>query len=118
VRRPSHAKRLSRLIVVQAALAVVIGLLAGCGLSNGIHEYVVQFTPGTATSVMIAVGKDCPGSGKATLEAPGNEKLATNRAYPVRYDITNASDDDKSRLLACLKKHTIVRGVMLSNDES
>jgi hypothetical protein len=118
VRRPSHAKGLPSLIVVQAALAVAIGLVAGCGVSNGIQEYVVQFTPGTPTSVMVSVGKACPGSGKATLEAVGNKKLATNRAYPVRYDITKASDDDKSRLLACLKKHAIVRGVSLSNDES
>ncbi len=97
---------------------MLIGLVAACGLSNGLQEYVVQFAPGTATPVKVAIGKDCPGVGKAKLEAVANKNLATNRAYPLRYDITNASDDDKSRLLACLKKYKIVRGVSLSNDES
>ena len=56
--------------------------------------------------------------GKAVLEPPAHGNLATNRAYPVRYDITNASSDDKAALTACLKKFPIVRGVSDTNDDT
>ena len=92
--------------------------MSGCGLSNGPDEYVVHFAPGTQTSVARAVGNACPAFGKATLEPPDRNNLATSRAYPVRYDITDATSEDKAALLDCLKKHTIVRGVSESNDES
>ncbi len=91
---------------------------AGCGLSNGLEEYVVHFAPGTPTATARAVGNDCPGFGKATLEPADRGNLATSRAYPVRYDITNASQADKTALLNCLKKHAIVRGVSDTNDDT
>ena len=91
---------------------------AGCGLSNGLEEYVVHFAPGTPPATARAVGNDCPHFGKATLEPPDRGNLATSRAYPVRYDITNASTADKTALLSCLKKHAIVRGVSDTNDDS
>jgi hypothetical protein len=106
------------MIVGQAGLVALVGVVSGCGLSNGLDEYVVHFAPGTATSVARAVGEACPRFGKATLEPPDRNHLATSRAYPVRYDITNASSNDKARLVDCLKKHKIVRGVSESNDEA
>lgn len=104
--------------MLQVALAGLLGVVSGCGLSNGLDEYVVHFAPGTVTSIARAVGQACPGVGKATLEPPDRNNLATSRAYPVRYDITNASSRDKAELLTCLKKQPTVRGVSESNDES
>ncbi len=103
----------------QAGIAALSGVvLAACGLSNGIEEYVVHFAPGTATETARAVGHDCPRFGKAFLEPKDRNNLATSRAYPVRYDITNASSRDKANLLDCLKKHAIVRGVSDTNEDS
>jgi hypothetical protein len=104
--------------VVQLGVAAVVGVTAACGLSNGLDEYVVHFAPGTATEVARAVGAACPRFGAATLEPPDRGNLATSRAYPVRYDITRASSQDKAALLDCLKKHKIVRGVSDTNDDS
>ncbi len=76
------------------------------------------FAPGTATADARAVGEACPTFGKATLEPPAKNDLATSRAYPVRYDVTDASNEDKSALLSCLKKHKIVRGYNETNDDA
>ncbi len=103
---------------MQAGAIALLSVLTACGLSSGLDEYVVQFAPGTPTAQARAVGEKCPRFGKAFLEPPGDSKLATNRAYPVRYNITNASNADKSALLACLKMFPIVRGVQDSNQDS
>ena len=103
----------------QAGSVALLGvLLAACGLSNGIEEYVVHFAPGTPTATARAVGNACPRFGKAFLEPPDRNHLATSRAYPVRYDITNASSKDKAALVDCLKTHKIVRGVSDTNEDS
>ena len=103
---------------MQAAAVALIGALSACGLSNGIDEYVVHFAPGTPTAPARAAGEACPKFGNAFLEPKDKNNLATSRAYPVRYDITNASSADKNALLACLKKHSIVRGVSDTNADS
>ena len=108
---------------MQGGLSALLGVTllassAACGLSNGLEEYVVHFAPGTPTAAARAVGNACPRFGKATLEPPDRGNLATSRAYPVRYDITNASTADKTALLRCLKKYKIVRGVSDTNDDS
>lgn len=107
-----------RLVPVAVAVGAALATACGCGLSAGPNEYVVHFAPGTPLEQARAVGKACPSFGKATLETSTNDKLATNRAYPVRYDITNASSQDKSDLASCLQKFKIVRGVSESNDDA
>ena len=103
---------------MQAAAVALIGGLSACGLSNGTDEYVVHFTPGTPEAPARAVGESCSRFGKAFLEPKDKNNLATSRAYPVRYEITNASTADKNALLSCLKKNSIVRGVSDTNDDS
>ena len=98
-------------------MSALAGALTACGLSNGIDEYVVQFTPGTPEAPARAVGLACPKFGKAFLEPKDKNNLATSRAYPVRYNVTNASIKDKNALVACLTKHPLVRGVSDTNDE-
>ena len=104
--------------MVQAGVAALVGVTAACGLSNGLEEYVVHFAPGTPTATARAVGEACPQFGQAKLEPPDHNNLATSRAYPVRYDITKASSEDKAALVECLKKHSIVRGVSDTNEDS
>lgn len=103
---------------MQAVPVALLLAVSACGISAGLDEYVVQFTPGTAPAVARAVGEACPKFGKAVLEPPDKNHLATSRAYPVRYDITKASEQDKVALVECLKKNKIVRGVSENNAES
>lgn len=103
---------------MQTAVIALVGVISGCGLSNGIDEYVVHFVPGTQEAPARAVGEACPKFGKAFLEPKDKNNLATSRAYPVRYDITKASTKDKNALLDCLKKHSLVRGVSDTNDDT
>ncbi len=103
--------RLHRLILVQVIAALLIGVTVSCAVKAGIDEYVVTFSPGTADATARAVGDACPQFGKAKLEPPDKNHLATSRAYPVRYDVSKASSADKAALTDCLKKYSIVRGV-------
>jgi hypothetical protein len=112
-----RARLILRCATVTGACGAAI-MLAGCGLSAGPNEYVVHFAPGTPQSQAELVGKACPGVGKAKLEAPDRNNLASSRAYPVRYDITDASSADKAALTKCLQSFTIVRGVSESNDDA
>jgi hypothetical protein len=107
-----------RLVPVAVAVGAALATACGCGLSAGPNEYVVHFAPGTPVEQARAVGEACPKFGNATLEPPARGNLASNRAYPVRYDITNASSQDKADLATCLQKFKIVRGVSESNDEA
>ncbi len=113
---PPTSRILRRLVAAGGIGAAV--LLSGCGLSAGKNEYVVHFAPGTSTAQAKLIGDACPGVGKATLEPPDKNELATTRAYPVRYDITDASSEDKAKLTDCLRGYTIVRGISESNDEA
>ena len=113
---PGSARIVRRLVAAGSIGAAV--LLSGCGLSAGKNEYVVHFKPGTPTAQAKLMGQACPGVGKAVLEPPAKGELATNRAYPVRYDITDASSEDKAKLTDCLRAFTIVAGISESNDEA
>ena len=107
--------RLLRLIVVQLTALALIGVTASCATKSRSVEYVVTFAPGTATATARAVGEACPQFGKAKLEPAAKNNLATSRAYPVRYDVSNASSADKAALTDCLKKYPMVRGVSESS---
>ena len=112
---PGLARRLlrflPRLILVQVGVVALIGVTVSCAVKAGLDEYVVTFAPGTADATARAVGEACPQFGKAKLEPPDKNHLASSRAYPVRYDVSNASSADRAALTDCLKKYSIVRGV-------
>lgn len=101
--------------MVQLAALTMIGVSVGatsaCAAKTSIDEYVVTFAPGTAPATARAVGDACPQFGKAKLEPADKNKLASSRAYPVRYDVSKASSADRAALTDCLKKYSIVRGV-------
>jgi hypothetical protein len=103
--------------MVQVGAVALIGVTVSCAAKPGFDEYVVQFAPGTAVATARAVGDACPQFGKAKLEPAATGHLATNRAYPVRYDVSNASSADKAALTDCLQKYKIVRGVSDTNDD-
>jgi len=90
-------------------------LLAGCGIKPDRVEAVVIFTPGVTAQQQEAVRTACPSVGHALLEPPDRNDLQSSRRYPLRYDVTHASAQDKSALYRCLNGRPGVRGV---NEES
>src|SRR3954468_334888 len=97
-----------------AAVAVV----AGCGLAAGKTEFVVYFTPEATDQQKEAVRNACPGVGKAVLEPRDRSNLKTARTYPVRYDITNASSQDRAAVISCVNTQSGVRGISQSDSGS
>ena len=95
---------------------VLAGLIvAGCGTTAGQVEFVVYFTPTATDQQKDAVRNACPGVGKATLEPRDRSNLQTARTYPVRYDITKASSQERSDVIKCVSAQPGVRGISQSD---
>ncbi len=90
-------------------------MLAGCGIKPDRVEAVVTFTPGVTAQQQQAVRTACLSVGQAMQEPPDRNNLPSSRTYPLRYDVTRASAQDKSALYRCLNGRPGVRGV---NEES
>jgi len=90
-------------------------LLASCGIKPDRVEAVVTFTPDVTAQQQEAVRTACPSVGHALQEPPDRNDLQSSRRYPLRYDVTRASAQDKSALYRCLNGRPGVRGV---NEES
>ena len=98
------------------AAGLLLGvLLAGCGLTAGQVEFVVYFTPEATNQQKDAVRNACPGIGKATLEPRDRSNLDTTRTYPVRYDITKASSQERAAVIRCVSMQPGVRGISQSD---
>lgn len=97
--------------------AVAVAVLAGCGsgIGAGKQEFVVYFVPEATDQQKEAIRNACPGIGKAVLEPRDRNNLATARTYPVRYDITKASTQDRSAVIRCVSGQPGVRGISRSN---
>ncbi len=91
-----------------------MAVLAGCGLGAGKVEFVVYFTPEATDQQKEALRNACPGVGKAVLEPRDRSDLKTARTYPVRYDITEASSQDRSAVISCVSMQPGVRGISQS----
>ncbi len=97
------------------AALLLAGLTAGCGIKPDRVEAVVTFTS-TATPQQQQAARDaCPSSGQVVQEPPDRNNLASSRRYPLRYDITRASAQDKSALYRCLNDRPGITGI---NEES
>jgi hypothetical protein len=93
-------------------------LLVGCSASLSQAEFVVYFTPEATTQQKDALRNACPGVGKATLEARDRSNLDTARTYPVRYDISAASSQDRAAVIKCVSAQPGVRGISQSDSAS
>jgi hypothetical protein len=101
---------------------VVLGVLATVGLLVfGVYaivdgppaqvEAVVYFTPEATVAQKDAVRAHCPTVGRAIQEPASSQQLATNRVYPLRYDLSDASTSDRARLFACVQGRPGVVGM-------
>lgn len=94
-----------------AGWLLAAALAGGCGVTAGQVEFVVYFTPGATEAQKDAVRNACPGNGRATLEPRDRSNLDTARTYPVRYDISKASSQERSAVIRCVSAQPGVRGI-------
>jgi hypothetical protein len=99
-----------------AGWAVALALVAGCAVTAGQVEFVVYFTPEATDQQKDAVRNACPGVGRATLESRDRSDLQTARTYPVRYDISKASSQERAAVIRCVSMQPGVRGISQSDN--
>lgn len=101
-----------RRVVLLVALGVVLFVAAAVAVSlygkPQRVEAVVVFAPGATGEQKAAVRRSCRGVGKVVQEPPDRNELPTSLAYPLRYDVTEASAADKAALYRCMKAQTAV----------
>lgn len=90
-------------------MLAAVAVLAACQADP--EELVVSFQPKATPAQKLAVRESCPSVGKAVLEPPDRNKLASSAAYPVRYKVTNASTQEKAAIFACVGRQPGVRGI-------
>ncbi|MEX5634739.1 MULTISPECIES: hypothetical protein [Parafrankia] len=121
-RAPWLGQALRYLAEPRRRAAVVLGALATVGLVVfGVYavlagpppkmEAVVVFAPEATTAEKEAVRAACPTVGNARQEPPDTSGLATSRAYPLRYDIAQASSADRAAIYRCVQGQPKVVGV-------
>lgn len=96
------------------ALAAVLAAaaLGGCGSAGQTlsrRYVVVVFTADPAPSDVARVRAKCDRVGGARALSPG-ANTATNRRYPLRFDVSGLSLAARSKLVACLSGDHAVRG--------
>lgn len=85
-------------------------VLSGCA-KLGAREMVVVFMPNATPADAARVRAACPGKPPIKQEPKAKDNLASNRRYPLRYDITGTSDAQQAALMTCLGKDPSVRTV-------
>ncbi|MDQ6873454.1 MAG: hypothetical protein M3042_00105 [Actinomycetota bacterium] len=102
-------RRGARWVLAAMTLAAIP---SGCGTAGQTlaHRYVVVvFVPDPAPSDVGRVRAKCDRVGGARALPPG-PKTATNRRYPLRFDVSGLSLPARSKLVACLSADPSVRG--------
>jgi hypothetical protein len=89
--------------VLAAVLALVVAGIAVSSTNDPPRtEAVVQFDPDVTVVQETAVRTACPSVGKAVQEPRGDQSIASNRRFPLRYDFTEASASDKAAIYRCI----------------
>lgn len=112
---PPYRRHRLRRAAAGAALAGALAVAAaGCAKIDaalGKREEVVQFQPGTPTSVRLKVRAACSHVAQVTPEPLPTTNIASSQLYDVRYLVTNATDADLARLTKCLARFPSVAGL-------
>jgi len=101
--RTLHRKAVFLAIVGAALIAIVAWGATKVG-QGGKTELVVVFKTTPTSQQVETVRKSCPSSPGATLEPADRNNLATSRRYPIRYDVSKASSDQKAAVYRCLSQ--------------
>lgn len=102
--------------------AVALGVLAAAalaGCSDPPQELSVRFAvpPGAAgpdTGQVDAARAACPGSGTVRVKPLSTSPLLSERAAPLRYDVTGSTDQTLALLEGCLQRQPGVSAFNLS----
>ena len=89
-------------MIAGAALIAIVAWGASKVGNGGKSELVVIFKTTPTTEQVATVRKACPTSPGVVLEPPDRNHLATTRQYPIRYDVSKASGDQKAAVYKCL----------------
>jgi len=99
-------------------MAVLLSLAAvltpGCATlsaENLNRELVVLFEEGSTPEDVARVREACSSVGGIVAEPAGPDNAA-NRRYPLRFDLGDASDRERTALYACLNKDSSVKGAL------
>lgn len=104
-----------RAAVVMAGIAtiglVVFGVFAITQGPPPKVEAVVYFSPDATAAEKDAVRAACPSVGGARQLPPDRNDLAISRVYPLRYDISQASTNDRAAIYRCVQGQPKVVGI-------
>jgi hypothetical protein len=95
-------RRAVLLVIGGAALIAIVAWGASKVGQGGKSELVVIFKNTPTAEQVAAVRAGCPSSPGAVLEPADRNQLATSRRYPIRYDVSKASTDQKAAVYRCL----------------
>jgi hypothetical protein len=101
-------------MAVPAAAAMLSAVLAGCGQMNAALDkqwMTVDFSPDTSIATALHVRAVCSHIQNVPPLALPAKHSVINMMYGVRFDTTNASPADLSRLQTCLQQFKSVQGV-------
>ncbi|MCK9924639.1 hypothetical protein MXD61_22700 [Frankia sp. AgPm24] len=105
-------RRLAAVGVALAAIGLIaFGVYASVSGPPPLQEAVVYFDTDATKAQKDAVRAACPTVGKARQEPPDRNNLATSRVYPLRYNVSEATTEDRASLYACIYRQPGVRGV-------
>jgi len=110
----------ARVIGAAAALLLAAGALAGCGAAGRTlsqRSLEVIFTTDHSSADVVRVRARCDGVGGAKASPPGKDS-AMNRRYPLRFDVSGLSMQQRSKLVTCLSGDRSVRAYQDSESTS
>ncbi|MCM3884697.1 hypothetical protein [Frankia sp. R82] len=105
-------RRLASVAVSLAVIGLIVfGVYASVSAPPPLQEAVVYFRPDATTAQKDAARAACPTVGKAVQEPPDRNKLVSSRVYPLRYNVSEASTEDRAAVYACIYRQPGVNGI-------
>ncbi|CAO5180398.1 FtsX extracellular domain-containing protein [Frankia sp. AiPs1] len=98
-------------ITLAAIGLVVFGVYASVSGPPPLQEAVVYFRPEATQAQKDAARTACPTVGKAIQEPPDRNNLVSSRVYPLRYNVSEASTEDRAAVYACIYRQPGVNGI-------
>ena len=113
--RAPHPGRILAAAIAAAALCLATAGCASFDRAFGKREAVVQFQPDTSVAEMMKVRAACSHLPAAKAEPIPRHALKVDMPYNIRYEVSQASDAQISRLQQCLERFPSVVGIDLTS---
>jgi len=113
--RAPHPGRILAAAIAATALCLATAGCASFDRAFGKREAVVQFQPNTPVAEMMKVRAACSHLPAAKAEPIPRHALKVDMPYNIRYEVSQASDAQISRLQQCLERFPSVVGIDLTS---